>query len=187
MNMNISKFPLSVPKTIQAIGVLMRQDGVRSMNSMRLLKLLYIADRQALADTDRAIVGGPIVAMERGPVLEEVLELIQGRHRHMPLWDQYLRTNHFNLELVQDPDVGQLSRYEIETLQETAKRHADHDEWELSRLTHGFPEWQKNNPGQSCRPIPLQDVLGAIGRASHMQTILDEVSEKSHIEQLLGR
>jgi hypothetical protein len=33
----------------------------------------------------------------------------------------------------------------------------------------------------------LQDVLGAIGRASHMQTILDEVSEKSHIEQLLGR
>ena len=33
-------FPLKTEKTIQAIGVLFRQDGVRRMNYMRLLKLL---------------------------------------------------------------------------------------------------------------------------------------------------
>src|SRR5438105_4676814 len=174
--MTITTIPLSVPKTIQAIGVLLRQDGVRCMNYMRLLKLLYIADREALRHTGRAVVGGPVVAMERGPVLEEVYDLIRGRHRHMPLWDEYLRTKHFNLELIKDPDVGQLSRYEIETLQETATRHADDDEWELSRLTHNFPEWQKNNPGQSCRPIPFQDVLAAVNRASDLESILDEAS-----------
>src|SRR5262245_3077038 len=119
--MNISNIPLSVSKTIQAIGVFLRQDGVRCMNYMRLLKLLYIADREALRHTGRTIVGGPVVAMERGPVLEEVYDLIQGRHRQMPLWDEYLRTSHFNLRLVKDPDVGQLSRSEIETLQGTAR------------------------------------------------------------------
>src|SRR5712691_11826566 len=98
--MTITTIPLSVPKTIQAIGVLLRQDGVRCMNYMRLLKLLYIADREALRQTGRAVVGGPVVARERGPVLEEVFDLIRGRHRHMPLWDEYLRTSHFNLELV---------------------------------------------------------------------------------------
>jgi hypothetical protein len=85
----------------------------------------------------------------------------------MPLWDEYLRTSHFNLELVKDPDVGQLSRYEIETLQDAARRHADDDEWELNRLTHEFPEWKKNNPGTSSRPIPA--------------------AEKNHMESLLGR
>jgi uncharacterized phage-associated protein len=58
--------------------VLLRQDGVRCMNYMRLLKLLYIADRESLPRTGRPIVGGPVIAMERGPVLEEVFDLIRG-------------------------------------------------------------------------------------------------------------
>jgi uncharacterized phage-associated protein len=183
----LSYVPLSVSKTIQAIGILLRQDGVRCMNYMRLLKLLYIADRETLGRTGRPIVGGPVIAMERGPVLLEVFDLIRGRHRHMPLWDEYLRTSHFNLELIKDPDVGQLSRYEIATLQEAARRHADDDEWELSRLTHEFPEWKKNNPGTSSRPIPLTDVLEAVGRVESMQDILEEAAEKNCIENLLGR
>ena len=182
-----SYIPLSIPKTIQAIGVLLRHDGVRCMNYMRLLKLLYIADRETLRRTGRPIVGGPVTAMERGPVLEEVFDLIRGRHRQMPLWDEYLRTSHFNLQLLKDPDVGQLSRYEIETLQDAARRHADDDEWELSRLTHEFPEWKKNNPGTSSRPIPLADVLEAVGRVDSLQDILEEAAEKNHIESLLGR
>jgi uncharacterized phage-associated protein len=182
-----SYVPVSVSNTIQAIGVLLRQDGVRCMNYMRLLKLLYIADRESLRRTGRPVVGGPVTAMERGPVLQEVFDLIRGRHRQMPLWDEYLRTSHFNLELVKDPDVGQLSRYEIETLQDAARRHADDDEWALSRLTHEFPEWKKNNPGTSSQPIPQADVLEAVGRADSLQDILEEAAEKNHMESLLGR
>lgn len=182
-----SHVPLNVSKTIQALGVLFRQDGVRSMNSMRLLKLLYIADREALRRTGRPIVGGPVLAMERGPLPEEVYDLIRGRHRQMPLWDEYLRTSHFNVQMVKDPDVGQLSRYEIETLQETACRHADDDEWDLSRLTREFPEWKKNYVSTESRPISLVDVLEAVGRGADLQDILEEASEKTFIEGLLGR
>src|SRR5437016_5932606 len=102
------------------------------MNYMRLLKLLYIADRETLRETGRPIAGGPVVAMERGPVLEEVYELIRGKHCNMPLWDAYLQKDHFHLVLTKDPDVGQLSKYEIEKLQEIAERHANDDEWALS-------------------------------------------------------
>src|SRR5271155_4089348 len=70
-------FPLKVLKTIQAIGVLLRADGVKRMNYMRLLKLLYMADRESLRETGRPITGGPVTAMERGPVLEEVYDLIR--------------------------------------------------------------------------------------------------------------
>src|SRR5258708_4715070 len=99
-------FPLSVAKTVQALGVLFRADRVRRMNSMRLLKLLYIADRETLRETGRPITGGAVVAMERGPVLEEVYELIRGQHREMPLWSSFFSTNRYDLELLQEPDVG---------------------------------------------------------------------------------
>lgn len=114
---------------------------------------------ESLRATGRPIVGGSVLAMERGPVLGEVYDLIRGRHRQMPLRDAFVGTNRFNVELVADPDVGELSRYEIEMLQQVAKRHAADDEWELTRQTHEFAEWQKNNPGQSVRSIPLHDVL----------------------------
>lgn len=71
-------FPLKVDKTIQAVGVLFRAEGVQRANCMRLLKLLYIADRESIREVGRPITGGAVVAMERGPVLEEVYDLIPG-------------------------------------------------------------------------------------------------------------
>jgi uncharacterized phage-associated protein len=157
------QFPLDVLKTVQAIGVLFRQDAVRRMNWLRVLKLLYLADRESLKETGRPISGGPMAAMKHGPVLEEVYDLIRGQHGEMPLWGEYLRRIHYDLELVKEPDVKKLSRYEIAKLQEIARRHADDGEWALSDLTHDFPEWQKNNPGNGSCPLPLEDTLAAAG------------------------
>jgi uncharacterized phage-associated protein len=180
-------FPLRVEKAIEAIGVLFRTDRVSRMNYMRVLKLLYIADREALRETGRPITGGPAVAMERGPVLEEVYDLIRGQHRQMPVWDEYFQKDRYDLKRINDPDVRQLSRYEIRKLQEVAKEHSEFDEWELSRLTHKFAEWQKNDPGTSSRPIPLGDTLEAVGQGKAVAEIVEEACEKVRIERLFGR
>jgi uncharacterized phage-associated protein len=180
-------FPLKVEKTIQATGVVFRSDGVRRMNSMRLLKLLYIADREALKETGRPITGGPVVAMERGPVLSEVHDLIRGQHTNMPLWDRFFRKDRYDLEMVEDPDVRKLSRYEIEKLQEIAARHAQEDEWDLSRLTHTFDEWNKNKPNDgSCPSISLEDILTAVGLARSAPEIVEDARHLIRIEHELG-
>lgn len=180
-------FPLNVEKAIQAIGVLFRNDRVHRMNYMRVLKLLYIADRKALGETGRPITGGPAVAMERGPVLEEVYDLIRGFHAKMPLWDEHFQRDRYDLVLRKDPDVGRLSRYEIRILQAVAAKYAECDEWELSRLTHDFAEWKKNDPGASSQPIPLSDTLEAVGQGGAVAEIIEEASEKLRIERLFGR
>jgi uncharacterized phage-associated protein len=179
-------FPLKVNKAIQAIGVLFRQDRVNRMNSMRLLKLLYVADRESLKERGRPITGGPMVAMERGPVLEEVYDLIRGQHVEMLVWDEYLRQARYDLELLKDPDVRQLSRYEIAKLQEVAQRYAEDDEWALSRHTHGFAEWQKHDPGKSCRPIPLDDLLEAVGRGEVAAKIKEEAHDAAAFDRIFG-
>ncbi len=167
-------FRLNVNKAIQAAGVLFREDGVKRMAYMRLLKLLYVADRETLAETGRPITGGPVVAMANGPVLSEVYDLIRGQHLKMPLWDAYLRKERYSLEIVADPDVGALSRYEIKKLQEVAAKHAEHDEWEMVTVTHQFPEWIKNNPGKSSKPIPFTDILEAVGKSEQAARIIEE-------------
>ena len=49
-------FRFNFEKTLQAAGVLMSSDGDR-MEHMRLLKLMYIADREMLAETGSPITG----------------------------------------------------------------------------------------------------------------------------------
>jgi uncharacterized phage-associated protein len=179
-------FPLKVDKTIQAIGVLFRADRVKRMNYMRLLKLLYIADRESLQETGRPITGGAIVAMERGPVLEEVYDLIRGQHREMPLWSEFLQKDRYDLQLLKDPDVGKLSRFEIAKLQQLAKRYEDDDEWALSRLTHDFPEWQKNNPDKGYRPIPMKDLLEALGQGDAAEEIAQDAKAVAAFHRVFG-
>ena len=64
-------------KTLQASGVLLQLDANR-MAYIRLLKLLYIADRELLAETGRTLTGDEAVAMKNGPVLSRVYDLIKG-------------------------------------------------------------------------------------------------------------
>jgi uncharacterized phage-associated protein len=179
-------FRLDVKKAIQAIGVLFREDRVKRMNYMRLLKLLYVADRESLSETGRPITGGPVLAMPRGPLLEEVYRLIRGQHVEMPNWDRFLRKERYELEMIEDPDVGALSKYEIKKLQEVAAKHANHDEWEMVGITHKLPEWIKNDPGTSSRAIPLRDILEAIGKADEADEIIEEAQELSRIRNLLA-
>ena len=64
-------FRFSIQKTIQAVGVLLRLARGR-MGRLRLLKLLYIADRESLREFHRPIIGSRTVAMKNGPLHNEV-------------------------------------------------------------------------------------------------------------------
>src|SRR5262245_9212871 len=58
-------------KAIQAAAVLLRFDD-GAMDYLRLLKLLYIADREALRETGRPISYSRTIAMDNGPLSSEV-------------------------------------------------------------------------------------------------------------------
>jgi hypothetical protein len=128
-----------------------------------------------------------MIAMERGPVLEEVYDLIRGQHRDLPLWDSYFRTERYDLVEVSKPDVGQLSKFEIAKLQEIAKKHEDSDEWALVQFTHTLPEWKRNDPGNSFRTIPLAHILEAVGRTTDIEEISEEADSLASFERILGK
>ena len=179
----MSMFAFKFDKTIQAAAYILRRESSREMNYMRLVKILYIADRESIRETGRPITGDRVAAMKQGPVLSEILDLIKGVHLQSPVWAEFIQRNEFNVRLVGEPGQANLSRFEIETLERVAEEHRSHDEWQMVEITHKFPEWQKNDPGESMKWIPFNDVLEAVGRLAD----LPEIEEDARADQAFAR
>ena len=179
-------FRFGTRKIVEAAGVLLRQEACRRMSYLRLLKLLYIADRESLRESGRPIVGTGAYAMKHGPVLSEVLDLVKGQHRDETVWSQFIRRDGYAVVLESDPGVGSLSRYEIGRLTQTADEHRDLNDWELVEETHGFQEWRENVVEGTSVAIPLADMVKAVGRDDELEVILQDAERSAALERLLG-
>ena len=136
---------LDVEKAIQAAGVLLRREGKKA-GRLRLLKLLYIADRISVQKTGTAILGSKIVAMKHGPLHGEVLDLINGEHAKEPTWSRHFRSVGRDVLLHHEPGVGKLSRQEIELLNQVVDERVNRDDWDVAMETHGYKEWRDVYP-----------------------------------------
>ena len=175
----MSVFRIDVPKTIQAVCLLSKAMGKDRLEYISILKLLYIADRESWAERGAPITGDVPVAMKNGPVLSAVYSLVNlEREEDLPLWLRFLYREDYDLEMKADPGTDRLSRYEVRKLTEVAERNVGLSWRELVALTHGFEEWRKNDPrqeGLKMLPIPLEDILRAVGRAEQVESIRDDM------------
>jgi uncharacterized phage-associated protein len=179
-------FQFNIDKTIQAIATLLHFHGTKEMSYLRILKLLYIADRESLKETGRPITGDHVVAMEHGPVLSGVFDLIKGEHRAWKVWSEYLKKNGYRIEMTNDPGNGRLSKYEIGKLRDLAERYADKNEWDMVEIAHTFEEWKRNNPGKSSKPIPLEHILEAVGRAGDKDAIEQDARDQAAFDRFFA-
>src|SRR5687767_10392546 len=134
---------LDIMKLTQAAAfVTKRYNGF--ITRRRLLKVLYIADRELLKETHRPITGDHPLAMKYGPVLSHTYDLLKGEATGVDVWNRYIRqVAPYTHQLVDDPGVGKLSKRELAKLDEVVQRYWWIDDDELSDLTHAFPEWKR--------------------------------------------
>lgn len=175
-------------KATQAAAVVLRFHACR-ISRLRLMKILVIADREALAETLEQITADQVIAMDHGPVLSQIYDMLKGESAYSPMWNHYVKQegNTQNHHLISDPGVGSLSKYEIEKIQDVCDRFRNNNDYDLAHLTHTFPEWQKNRPPEkSSRRIPLSDILEALGIADQGQTIIKRNREQADLDRILG-
>ncbi len=179
-------FRFCFKKALQSVAVLLRTESAQRMNYMRLLKLLYICDKESLGETGQPITRDKAVAMKQGPVLSNLYSLIKGEHPLYQTWDQFVEKERFEIHLIEDPGTAQLSKYEIEKLHEVADRYRLCDEWDMVELTHAFAEWAKNDPGDSSKKkdIPLDDILESVGRSKDAEVIKKDAALNAHLVSL---
>ena len=163
--MRIALCRFKFERTLQASAYLLRLDR-KKMSYLRLLKLLYIADREWLAENGESITGDRAYAMKQGPVLSTVYDLIKGNGSKAGEWDDFIHTDGYAVELVADPGRGELSRSIVEKLGEVTERYRNIDDWELSEQTHELKEWADHFKG-SATPDSLAGSSPCPGQAGH--------------------
>ena len=182
-------FAFKFDKALQAAAYLLRRESSREMNYMRLLKVLYLADRESVRLTGWPITGDRIAAMKRGPVLSHVFDLIKGEHLRSPEWTRFILRDQYNVRLVDEPGQSSLSRFEIETIERVAEECRSLDEWDMVQHTHDHcPEWTKNAPEESEKMnwIPLTDLIEAVGRSGDMAEIEADAEADREFSRLFG-
>jgi uncharacterized phage-associated protein len=150
-------------KATQAAARLLKLGGGQ-MSHMKLIKLLYLADRSSLVRWGRPITFDWYFSLDHGPVLSFTLDRINAEAdpEAPSYWHRYVseRENH-SVRLLSEPDNDQLSAADEEIIDEIFSRFGAMSQWDLRDYCHRLPEWQ--DPHGSRVPIEIRDILLAEG------------------------
>ena len=84
--------------------------------------------------------------MERGPLHSIMFNLIKGEDSESPNWSKKFITDRYDIQMIHDPGVSELTKYEIGLLNEISRQFQDDDEWAVGNYTHGFQEFVPHKP-----------------------------------------
>jgi uncharacterized phage-associated protein len=171
-------------KATQAASQFLRLSAGR-MNYMKLIKLLYIVDREALLRWGRPVTTDAYFSMKHGPVLSQVLDLITEGPNPLvgdTFWTQHIsEPEHYEVSLKKDPADDELSEAEEELIQEAFARFGRFNQWELVDVVHKFPEWK--DPEGSATPINYADILKAENKApEEIRAIENELDAVNRVD-----
>lgn len=183
-------------KTAQASAYLLHKSG-GTMHHLKLMKLLYLADRLSWQEYDCSISGDSYYSLPFGPVLSNTLDLIQGNViSHFPtIWEEWIsdKENH-QVSIAKDIDftdeyfLDRLSLADIEILDRTFEQYGHLDRFALVELTHDkryVPEWEEPTGQIKSRPIKLETILKHLGKSKeHIAKIIEEQTENARINKL---
>lgn len=156
-------------KLYQSVGYLIEKHGGR-LNYMKLIKLLYIADREMINQTGYPITGDSYCSMKNGPVLSRLYDLIRGKDfgPDQIAWNGLFRTTQYILTRSDDGvlELGDLTPREISILDCVSDKFQNHTQFDLCDYLHQrdlFPEVEWQESGRTSRALPIDSIRHALG------------------------
>jgi uncharacterized phage-associated protein len=152
-------------KATEAASLFLVLRGSKRMHYMKLIKLLYLADREALLRWGAPITTDTYVSMDHGPVVSRIYNLIK-REVHGPTWEEHISApmgdKNKEVELIKEVKLSRLSRAEEKLINEVFGRFGRWNRYELRDFVmHKLPEWE--DPEGTSIPITIADILKAGG------------------------
>lgn len=180
-------FKFNEIKTTQVAALFLKKNKGK-MNYMKLIKLLYLADREALARWERPLTGDSYFSMKKGPILSSVLDIINNGKSicENSYWYKYIsEPADYEISLEKEPQSDELSKRELELINEIYDKYKDVNKWDMVDICHKIlPEWE--HPGESSIPIRIEDILKAVNKTEReIEIIEEEISNLEYIQKVL--
>jgi uncharacterized phage-associated protein len=179
-------------KAAQVAAYFLSKEGGR-MAHLKLMKLMYLAEREAMRRHGFPMTGDRFVSMPHGPVLTMALNHIDGDVESSPDgWDSWVsdKANHC-VEVIRRVDrdaLDELSDVDLEVLEHVWQSFGHMNKWQLRDFTHdpeNCPEWR--DPNGSSLPITYAKVLRAVGYgAKEAAELAAEIDAQDRMSRLLS-
>jgi uncharacterized phage-associated protein len=183
---------MNIEKLVQATGYILRKYDNGRLNYTKLIKELYLADKDSLRAANQTITGDTYASMKNGPVLSGLYNLIKGRHndtRAQIFWDSRFSTDGCDLvAVVNRIPEGKLSRFEKQALDDIDDKFHSKNYGQMIDYVHDpviCPEWK--DPGLSSIPIKIDELLASIGRTQEeIEWVLKENEDFEEEEKIFA-
>lgn len=185
-------FHYDAERAVQALSLIYEVLGEDRINVVKAQKLLYLVEREAFKQGRSPITGDSFVAMKHGPVLSATYDLMKTPEDWPEpsveelLWNRHFRREHHDLVRLARADTDCLSENDRALITAVVKEFGGLGEWDLRDLTHTFPEWKGNQQDNTSIPIPLKDLLEAVGRSDSLASYEQEAREDRFATKLFG-
>jgi len=185
---------INLKKLIQICDYLLSlNNGI--LNYTKLIKLIYIANREMLKTQNDLIINDRFVSMPQGPVLSSLYNLILEKYTDNEItqleWNQYFFKNGYNLKKQNfKSNFDELALSEINILKETDEKFKT---WTWKQIVDNYlhkkdicPEWV--DPNGSSYDIYISDILMGLGYDDiEAAEIQDEISTYEKEEALFAK
>lgn len=179
MRTRIIKFIFDETKATQAASYVLSLNGGR-MNYMKLIKLLYLSDREAIMKWRNTITTDTYVSMPQGPVTSNIYDKIKlCTDDAGDEWSTYIRnTGNYNVQLVKEPSYNLLSRRELRAMEEVNRKFVSFSEFDMVKYCHDeLKEW--HDPNGSSIYLAIEDILEATAPETELDDSIVDMLEAS--------
>lgn len=153
---------------------------------LKLMKLMYLAERQSFVRLGEPMTGDTLYSMEHGPILSSTLNHINNFIESGPDgWDSWIsdRSNREVALRIDDPipKLKQLSDADLDILQDIWGQFGKMTAGQLRNYTHdNCGEWE--DPNQSSTLIPYRRLFRCLG---FDVDVSDELNERLNNQRVL--
>ena len=159
------------------------------MSKLKLMKLLYLAERESLRLYGMPMTGDKLVSMDHGPVLSKTLDLIRdmaidAAEDGWNLWIMQKSVHDLQLKgPVLDDDLDELSKADIDVLESVWQEFGHLDRWAVRDFTHTLKEWV--DPDGTSLPIRYKDVFVACGYdEKQAMELSDHINDEKALDRI---
>ncbi|PHM26561.1 hypothetical protein Xbud_02588 [Xenorhabdus budapestensis] len=178
-------------KVAQMAAYLLSKGGGR-MAYLKLMKLMYLSDREHMRKYGESISGDRMVSMPHGPVLSYSLDLMNGSSQGSDEgWGRWIAgASNYELETklpsVERDEYDELTDAELAVLNGVYSEYGYMTQWEIRDYTHSHcPEWI--DPHGGSYPIDPKNVFFALGKSNEVAIQLaNRMREQNELDRVIS-
>lgn len=138
-------------KIIQTLVYLASKQPNKQINKMKAYKLMWLVDRYHLRQYGRTVTGDAYYALPHGVVPTDAKHLLEDRLTRLTsnrdMLESYIRVDdEYVYSAIAEPNMDVFSDSDIEAMNKILDAFGGMNQYQLSDLSHQFPEWLQYEP-----------------------------------------